>query len=84
MYLPLQELFCVGLDISLRALDRPIESGSLLTNAVRREHKVPLEALVTFVRVGYSADQREVVDLMAVRLIQETQVQCSTAIVRYL
>ncbi len=70
----------MALGISLRALDRPIESGSLLTNAVRHEHRVPLEALVAFVRVSFSADQREVVDLLAGRLIQETQVQYNTAV----
>ncbi len=50
------------------------ESGSLLARAVSGSSIIPVEALVRFVRVAYSADQREVIELLANTLIQNTQV----------
>ena len=41
---------------------------------MRGDSSVPLESLVQFVRLSYSCDQREVVEVLADRLVQDTQV----------
>ena len=41
---------------------------------MRGDSGVPLESLVQFVRLSYSCDQREVVEVLFDKLVQDTQV----------
>ena len=73
------------MDLALQALEDHAQSrsqsechskrsGGLLSQAVRGGNDIPLEGLVRFVRLSYTSDQREIVELLAERLVQDTQV----------
>lgn len=79
-FLFLQELFCIGTEFSLDALHvikNEIEAAetadsaaqqslpSLMTLASRGGGRVPLDAVVQFVRLARSYNQKEVVDMLA-------------------
>ena len=78
----LQELFCIGTELSLDALreikntievaetadsaQQPLyQCPSLMTLASRGGGRVPLDAVVRFVRLARSNNQKEVVEILA-------------------
>ena len=90
-----QEVFCIGTELSLRALEeiqhiltesassetadnlpRPLlnQRWSLMSLASKGAGRVPLDAVVKFVRVARSYNQKEVVEMLAEHVIKITKV----------
>jgi hypothetical protein len=92
----LQELFCIGTELSLDALREikeavgaaktadsaaqlsPYQCPSLMTLASRGGGRVPLDAVVRFVRLARSYNQREVVEMLAKPTIRLAKVYTCT------
>ena len=91
-----QEVFCIGTELSLRALEevqhiltesassetadnlpRPLlnQRWSLMSLASKGAGRVPLDAVVKFVRVARSYNQKEVVEMLAEHVVKITKVQ---------
>lgn len=47
---------------------------SLMGSAVKAGHGIPLDTVVLFVRLAYSYEQKDIVEMLVDRVIQETQV----------
>ena len=77
----IQELFCVGTDLAFQALEGNAMSQStvephtsLLDSTVKSGDGIPLDTVVLFVRLAYSYEQKDIVEMLVDRVIQETQV----------
>ena len=90
-----QELFCIGTELSLRALEElqhvltestssedtnnsppslPNQKASLMSLASKGAGRIPLDALVKFVRLARSYNQKEVVEMLAEHVIKIAKV----------